>query len=75
MTTSGFLVPGTVEPEVAHAFGESDLVIGKGTGSYEAMNNELGGKRAIFMLKVKCPAIARQTGFEMGTTVVALEGA
>jgi len=73
VTTPGFLVPGVLEPAAKEAFSKSDLVMAKGTGSYEAMKDELGHTSAVFMLKVKCPAIARETGLEVGTTVVKLE--
>jgi len=74
VATSGFLAPGNLEPPVERALAESDLVLAKGTGSYEALKGELGRKPAIFMLKVKCPAIARETGLNAGTTIVKLEG-
>ena len=75
ITTAGFLVPDSLEPSVAQSLAASDLVMAKGTGSYEALKDELGRKPAIFMLKVKCPAIARETGLDTGKTVVKLEGA
>ena len=73
ITVRGFLVPGELEPHAAQALHAADLVLAKGTGSYEALKDELGHKPAIFMLKVKCPAIARETGLNTGTTVVKLE--
>jgi damage-control phosphatase, subfamily I len=73
ITVKGFLTPAELEPRVSQALHHADLVMAKGTGSYEALKDELGGKPAIFMLKVKCPAIARETGLAAGTTVVMLE--
>jgi damage-control phosphatase, subfamily I len=73
VTTAGFLAPGKLEPPIERALTESDLVIAKGTGSYEALKDELDNKPIIFMLKIKCPVIARQTGLDMGTMVVKLE--
>jgi uncharacterized protein with ATP-grasp and redox domains len=73
ITARGFLVPGELEPHAAQALHDADLVLAKGTGSYEALKDELGNKPAIFMLKVKCPAIARETGLDTGTTIVKLE--
>ena len=73
VTTAGFLVPDSLEPSTAKALAASDLVMVKGTGSYEALQGELVGKPAIYMLKIKCSAIARQTGMGMGTTIVRLE--
>ncbi len=45
-----------------------------GSDHYEALSGELQTKPVIFMLKVKCPAIARETGLDTGTTVIKLEG-
>jgi damage-control phosphatase, subfamily I len=73
ITARGFLSPAELEPHVAEALHDADLVLAKGTGSYEALKDELGRKPAIFMLKVKCPAIARETGLDTGTTAVMLE--
>ncbi len=74
ITVQGFLAPSHLEPHAAQALHDADLVLAKGTGSYEALKDELGRKPAIFMLKVKCPAIARETGLDTGTTIVKLEG-
>ncbi len=71
--TRGFLVPGEAEPEVARAMARADMIIAKGTGAYEALKGEVGQKASLFMLKVKCPAIARETGLETGAVVVKLE--
>jgi uncharacterized protein with ATP-grasp and redox domains len=73
LTTGGFLVPDSLEPSVANALATSDLVMVKGTGSYEALKGELPSKPAIYMLKIKCPVIARETGMDLGTTIVKLE--
>jgi len=73
ISARGFLVPGELEPHAAQVLDDADLVLAKGTGSYEALKDELGQKPAIFMLKVKCPAIARETALDMGTTIVKLE--
>ena len=73
VTTRGFLAPAELEPRAAKALGDADLVMAKGTGTYEALQGEILGKPIIFMLKVKCSAIARQTGMDLGTTIVKLE--
>lgn len=73
ITVEGFLTPAALEPPAAQALHDADLVLAKGTGSYEALKDELGHKPTIFMLKVKCPAIARETGLDIGTTIVKLE--
>ena len=74
VTARGFLAPAELEPHAAQALHDADLVLAKGTGSYEALRDELGRKPAIFMLKVKCPAIARETGLNIGMTIVKLGG-
>ncbi len=73
ITVKGFLTPADLEPLAIQALHDADLVLAKGTGSYEALAGELQTKPAIFMLKVKCPAIARETGLATGTTIVKLE--
>jgi uncharacterized protein with ATP-grasp and redox domains len=73
VTARGFLAPAELEPHAAKALGDADLVMAKGTGTYEALHGEMLGKPIIFMLKVKCSAIARQTGMDLGTTIVKLE--
>jgi hypothetical protein len=73
VTTRGFLAPADLEPDAARALGEADLIMAKGTGTYEALHGEPLGKPVVFMLKVKCPALARETGMGMGTVVVKVE--
>jgi len=69
----GFFAPCEISPELREAFGRCDLVIGKGTGSYEALHGEMGGKPLVVMLKVKCRPIARQTGALEGEVVIGLD--
>ncbi|MGD0231396.1 MAG: ARMT1-like domain-containing protein [Syntrophorhabdales bacterium] len=73
ITSRGFPVPGMLTSRLADAYGASDVVIAKGTGSFEALKNETAGKRAIFMLKVKCGPISRETGVEQGRVLVKVE--
>ena len=73
LTVDGFFVPRAVPPDVKKCFAESDCIIAKGTGSYEALSAETGGKTSIFMLKVKCGPIARQTGIDEGNMVIRLD--
>ena len=72
-TTKGFFIPSQSKPSQRRAFKKSDLLISKGTGNYEALKNELDGKRAIFMLKVKCGPIAADTGVDLGSFIVKLD--
>jgi uncharacterized protein with ATP-grasp and redox domains len=55
------------------AFRESDLVISKGTGNYDALRSETQGKPVIFLLKIKCDPIARDMGISEGKFVVKLD--
>ena len=58
-------------------FDRSDLIISKGQGNYETLSSE--NKLIFFLLKVKCPVIARDIGFATGSMVLqanrALQGA
>jgi hypothetical protein len=51
----------------------SDFVIAKGTGSYESLHGELVGKKAAYMLKIKCKPIARELGMKEGKIIVKVE--
>jgi damage-control phosphatase, subfamily I len=73
VTTRGFAAPADLEPIAAQALAKADLVMAKGTGSYEALHGEYLGKPAIYMLKIKCPVLAREVGVNTGTTVVKVE--
>ena len=46
----------------------SDLVIAKGQGNYETLSDAAGD--IFFLLKVKCPIVARQTGLAEGSIVL-----
>jgi len=73
VTVPGFLTPHEMDPSVARSFESSDLVIAKGTGSYEALHGEIVDKKAAYMLKVKCKPIARELGMEEGNIIVKVE--
>jgi uncharacterized protein with ATP-grasp and redox domains len=73
LTVRGFFVPSEDTSQVSDTFEKSDLVIAKGTGNYEALKGELRGKKAIFLLKVKCKPIATDIGVPVGTFVVKVE--
>ena len=66
-------VPGKGRSVADQAFLRSDLVISKGTGSYEALRGETRGKPAIFLLKIKCEPVARDLGIREGRFVVKLD--
>jgi uncharacterized protein with ATP-grasp and redox domains len=69
---NGSDVPGTIISECGEVFrrryDEAGLVISKGQGNYETLSEE--NKDVFFMLKVKCPVIARDIGCEVGSLVL-----
>ena len=69
---NGFDAPGTILRKSSEAFqrrfARADLVIAKGQGNYETLNEE--SKRIFFLLKAKCPVIARDAGCETGSFLV-----
>lgn len=73
ITVPGFLAPDEMDEHTAASFRSSDLIISKGTGSYEALHGEIRDKKAVFMLKVKCKPIARELGLNVGNIIVKTE--
>jgi hypothetical protein len=73
VTVSGFMAPQELEPSVAGLLKSTDLVIAKGTGSYEAIHGELGAKKVAYLLKIKCKPIARELGMNEGRVIVKLQ--
>jgi hypothetical protein len=70
----GIFVPDETVGELALLFEKSDLVISKGTGNFEALKGYAGKKRILFLLKAKCPPVAKETNTPEGQFVVRLEG-
>jgi len=64
---NGSDAPGTIlndcSSEFRQCFAESDLVIAKGQGNFETLNEV--NKDIFFLLKAKCPVIARHLGCEL----------
>lgn len=69
---NGSDAPGTIITECSEVFrqrfADADLVIAKGQGNYETLTGV--GKNIFFILKAKCPVIARHIGCEVGSLVV-----
>ena len=69
---NGSDAPGTILSDCSEEFRErflrADLVIAKGQGNYETLSRAPG--RIFFVLKAKCPVIARDIGCEIGAVVV-----
>lgn len=73
VTANKVFIPGKGNTPVQKAFRTCDLVISKGTGNYDALRGDTKGKAAIFLLKVKCDPIAKDTGVHEGKFVVKLD--
>ena len=71
-TTKGLFVPIESSPPLAEAFTQSDLIISKGTGNFEALKDEVEGKPIIYMLKIKCAPIAEKVEADIGSFIVEL---
>lgn len=69
---NGSDAPGTIlalcSDAFRKAFSEADLVIAKGQGNYETLSDVQ--KQVVFMLKIKCPVVARYIGLELGSMVI-----
>ncbi|HIJ71209.1 MAG TPA: DUF89 family protein [Planctomycetes bacterium] len=64
--------PGTVlkacSEDFRRRFDRADLVIAKGQGNYETLSD--ADKNIFFILKAKCPVIARHLGCQVGTMIL-----
>ena len=69
---SGFDLPGTLVEksslELNRAYDQADLIISKGQGNYETLDQD--DPRIFFLFKVKCPIISAHSGYELGDTVI-----
>jgi uncharacterized protein with ATP-grasp and redox domains len=65
---NGTDAPGTVlsevRPEVRRLFETADVIIAKGQGNYETLNDAPGN--IYFLFQIKCPVIGRSAGAEVG---------
>ncbi len=70
--STGADTPGTLmklcSSEFKNAFEQADLVISKGQENYETLRNS--HYNIFFLLRVKCPTIARDTGQPIGSIIV-----
>lgn len=70
---NGSDAPGTIlescSQDFQHRFKEADLVIAKGQGNYETLSDV--NKNIFFILRAKCPVIARHLGCEIGSMILA----
>ena len=69
---NGSDVPGTILETCSQTFRErfedADLIIAKGQGNYETLSD--ADKDIFFILKAKCPVIARDLGCEVGEMIL-----
>lgn len=69
---NGSDAPGTILEDCGEnfrkAFESADLVIAKGQGNYETLSDV--DKNIFYLLKVKCPVIARDIGHNVGSMVI-----
>jgi hypothetical protein len=70
---NGSDAPGTVladcSREFVRRFTGADLIVAKGQGNFETLNDEPGN--IFFLFKAKCPVVADQIGLPVGTHVLA----
>jgi len=69
---NGSDAPGTILETCSQTFRDrfenADLIIAKGQGNYETLSDI--GKNIFFILKAKCPVIARDLGCEVGEMIL-----
>lgn len=72
VVSTGSDAPGTIlercSAEFRALYDQVDLIIAKGQANYETLSEE--GERLFFLLKVKCPIIARDIGVPTGSIVL-----
>ena len=70
--SNGSDAPGTIladcSDDFRHVYEVSDLIISKGQGNYESLDDT--AKHVFFLLRVKCPLIATLTGAPVGSMVI-----
>jgi len=71
--SNGDSAPGTIlefcSEEFKKYFNKADLIISEGQGNYESLS-DLKDKRIYYLLKVKCPVIARDIGEQVGSIII-----
>lgn len=69
---NGSDAPGTIlencSQDFQRRFNEADLIIAKGQGNYETLSDV--NKEIFFILRAKCPVIARHLGCEIGSMIL-----
>ena len=72
IVSSGCDGPGTILKRCAREFlglfAGADLIVSKGQGNYESLSGEEAP--IFFLLKVKCPVVARHLGVGIGSSIL-----
>lgn len=70
--TSGSAAPATIlsqcSAEMLDYYRSADLIISKGQGNYESLSDR--PENVFFLFKVKCPVIARSSGYDIDSPVL-----
>jgi len=70
--SNGSGAPATIlsqcSPEMLSYYRAADLIIAKGQGNYESLSDR--SENIFFLLKVKCPVIARDSGYDIDSPVL-----
>jgi damage-control phosphatase, subfamily I len=70
--SNGSDAPATIlsqcSPEMLNLYHAADVIISKGQGNYESLSGM--PENIFFLLKVKCPVIARDSGFDVGSFIL-----
>ena len=70
--SSGSDGPGTAlrlcHPRFVETFRQARLIVSKGQGNFEGLSDE--SAPSFFLLKVKCPVVARELGVEIGKPIL-----
>lgn len=70
---NGVFIPEDAEEDLQRSFWESELIISKGTGNYEALKEKYPTKTKMFMLKVKCDVLKRKSLVPVGEFLMELD--
>ena len=77
LMSSGTDAPGTLLETCSDRFirryHEAELIISKGQGNYEALSNQ--SQNIFFLLKAKCPVIAKHMGLPVGSIILKRQAA
>ena len=71
VVSNGSDAPATIlsqcSSEILELFSRADMIVSKGQGNYESLSEE---DRVFFLLKAKCPVVARELGVNIGDTIL-----